>query len=171
MPDVTANFFTRQELQHIVLKANQLRALATCPDQKAALARLLAGAAELEGVLADLPPTNHPNGKALENPNGWQAKWVENSYTSGGFKLTLAQQVLNIPNYPKSYLGTGRFRLTLDGETYVSADQRRLHALLVRFLEPRTDVPAAHKEFLIANLFGGKDAIQEQGSAALDVCG
>lgn len=159
MPDIPANFFTRPELQNIILKADSLREVAACPAQKDALTRLLNGAAELEGVLADLPRTSHPNGKALENPNGWAAEWFDNTLTSGEFRLTYGQQVLRIPNKPKSYLATGRFRVTLGDETHVSGDQKRLHALLVRYLEPRTDVSPEHKEFMLSHLFGGRDAV------------
>lgn len=166
MPDIPANFFTRTELQAIILKANSLREVATSPDQKDALRHLLIGAAELEGVLAELPATNHPNGKALENPNGWAAEWLDNTLYNDQVVIVYGQQILKMPNRPKFYLATGRFRLVLGDETHVSSDQRKLHALLVRYLEPRPDVTPEHKEFLISNLFGGKDAVQEQGTAA-----
>lgn len=182
MPDIPANFFSRPELQALILKADTLRKQVKCPEQAAALLQLLLGAASLEGLLAELPLSAHPVNKALDNPNNWEVVWLDGSYTSEDVTVGYGQQALKIPGQPKSFLVTGRMKLTIAGETYVSCDRNKLHAQLVRHLEPMSGLPDDQKQFLITTMFsaptlvngvptGGTDAVQEQGPAALDVCG
>lgn len=153
MPDIPANFFTRTELQALILKADTLRKQVKCPEQEAALLQLLLGASSLEGLMAELTPTPHPVNKALENPNGWEVVWLDGSYTSEDVTIGYGQQVMKIPGNPKSFLATGRMKLTIGGETYVSCDRSKLHAQLVRHLEPMSGLSANQKDFLITTMF------------------
>ena len=138
MPEIPANFFTRSDLQGLILKADELSKQTKCPEQQAALNGLLCGAAALEGILAELAVTPHPVNKALANPNGWSNEWMDGSFSVGPMKIGYSQQVLKIPSRPGSYLATGRYKLTLgrgeDAETVVSADKRKLRALLVSYV-------------------------------------
>lgn len=171
MPDVPANFFHRTDLQATILKANGLLADTPCPTQKAALVKLMCAAAELEGVLADIPPSTHPNCKALANPNGWTSRWLDSTLESGPFKIDYSQQVLDMTVGGKSqYLATGRFRLKLGAETHTSSDTKKLRALLVRHLHTFPGVTSGERSFVLDHLFSeGADAVQEQGAAAVDV--
>jgi len=184
MPDISANFFTRSELQGMILKADGLRKQTSCPDQDRALLSFILAAADLEGILAELSVTPHPVNKALANPNGWEVVWSEGEYCVGKLRVGYGQQVMRIPGHTKLYLATPRYKLTLgrgeDAEVCISADKAKLKALLVRYVESTPDVPEDAKAFLLDNLFsdvtyhGGvvpekHDALQKQG-AAEDVC-
>lgn len=153
MPDIPANFFTRPELQALILKADTLRKQVKCPEQEAALLQLLLGASSLEGLLAELAVSPHPVNKALDNPNGWEVVWLDGSYTSDEVKIGYGQQVMKIPGNPKSFLATGRMKLTINNETYVSCDRSKLHAQLVRHLDVMSEVPADQKQFLVTTMF------------------
>lgn len=175
MPEIPANFFTRSELQGLILKCDELSKQTKCPEQQAALNGLLNGAASLEGILADLEVTPHPVNKALANPNGWASEWFDGKYCVGPMYIGYSQQVLKIPAREKLYLATGRYRLKLgrgdDAEVIESSDKRKLRALLVSYvLRLPEDVPTDAKEYVLQHLFTEEcDAVQKQGTAAVDV--
>ena len=177
MPDIPANFFTRSELQGIILRADELSKQAKCPEQQAALNALLAGAASLEGILAELTVTPHPVNKALANPNGWASSWFDGKYVVGPMLIGYSQQVLKMPGREGTYLATGRYRLTLgrgdDAETVESSDKRKLRALLVSYvLRLPEEVPSDAKEYVLSRMFADDevlDAVQKQGAAEVDV--
>jgi hypothetical protein len=153
MPDIPANFFTRSELQALILKAETLRKQVKCVEQEAALLQLLIGASLLEGLLAELTTSAHPVNRALDNPNGWEVVWFDSSYKCDKTVIGYGQQVLKIPGNMKAFLATGRMKLTIAGETYVSCDRAKLHAQLVRHLEPMSELPDDQKQFLITTMF------------------
>ncbi len=177
MPDLCANFFTRQEVHQLVLKADGLRRQVTNPELGEALLSFLAGAANLAGVLADLPVSNHRNDKALESTDGWSSVWFDGSYCADAMRIGYAQQVLKTDGGPKTLsFATGRFRLTLGrgeaAETHVSSDKKKLRAELVRYvLSLPESVPADAKEFVLSHVFteGHDDAACQQGPAEVDV--
>lgn len=176
MPAICANYFTRSELQGMILKADGLRKQTSCADQDRALLSIILAASELDGLLADLDVTPHPVNKALANPHGWVSVWSEGEYCAGSLRIGYGQQLMTIPGRPKSYLATPRYKLVLgrgdDAEVHISADKAKLKALLVRYVESVTDVPEEAKAFLLDNMFsdvgycgtvvpGGCNALQE----------
>lgn len=184
MPDICANFFSRSELQGMILKADGLRKQTLCADQDRALLSLLLAASELDGILADLAVTPHPVNKALANPNGWEAVWSDGEYCVGSLRIGYGQQVMRIPGQGRLYLATPRYKLTLgkgpDAEVHISSDRAKLKALLVRYVEAKPDVPEDARDFLLNNLFSDvayfgvvvpekHDALQEQSATAVDV--
>lgn len=162
MPAVVANFFTRPELQALILKADGLGKAAECPSQRAALHRLLCAAAELEGVLADITPTNHPNDKALANPYGWRSEWVDNSVECGPLNIKFGQQILKTSDTAGAkVVGTDRFRVTLGDVVHVSSDRRKLRGLVVTYVDQLVGVDAQARGFVLDHVFPeAGDALQ-----------
>jgi hypothetical protein len=168
MPAVVANFFTRPELQALILKASGLADATACPAQRTALRRLLAGAVELEGVLAELAPSNHPNDKALANPYGWQSEWVDNSVECGPLNIKFGQQILKTSDTAGAkVVGTDRFRVTLGDAVHVSSDRRRLRGFVVNYMDSLAGVNASTRAFVLDFVFPeAGDALQVESPAA-----
>lgn len=159
MPVLPANFFHRQELQHLLLRASRLRAETENEHIAAGLSKLLAGAAALDGFLADVPVTPHAVYKALDNPNGWTSEWLDSRFedrTLGGelVVIVLGHQVLRTP--VGEVIGTGRYRLTTgDGDTTETCDRDRLHKTLVAYVTAIPDLDPTVQDFFLTKVFAG----------------
>jgi len=160
MPVLPANFFTRTELQRLLVRADELLHATQDGELAYCLRQLLTGAANLDGVLAELPVTPHPVNKALENPNNWASAWVGGSCSvhthKGRFRIEYGQQVLKRPN--GDVIGTSRYRIRIgdgeDAEEYTSCDRTNLRNVAFSYLSKFEDTPADNVRDVLLRLFG-----------------
>ena len=114
---------------------------------------LVSGGAGIDGFMAEIVRTEHPNYKALDNPNVWNAVWRD----AGGctnhdahFEFRLYQQYLDRPN--GSSIATGRWRVKLGADEHTSSDKRFLINLTICYMTKFRDVvPAAIRERCLGN--------------------
>lgn len=121
-----ANFFSRQELQKLILSILRLLPNTSDADLRSGLTTMLAGVACVEGTLAEISPTRHPTHRVLANPYQWRSRWQEmggGRYHETQFEFQLWQQVLESGDI---VLPTGRFRVKLGDTEYVSSDKQLL---------------------------------------------
>lgn len=158
MPEIPANFFTRTELQNIVLKTQALRTQTKSGEQQSALENLCTAAARIDGILADMIKTPHPVNKALDNPNGWTSQWLMGSITTGGYVFQYGQQVLGIPLANKHLLGTDRYKLVLsDGEVHIDNTHDKLKAIMESHLDSLGEAMSQESRADVMRLFEGDD--------------
>lgn len=136
MSQLPANFFTRQELQRLISRADDLlRSTHLSTELRSSLTHLLNGTARLDGLLAELPITNHPNDRALINCFGWQSLWREaGSWIdhAHGFRFSCWQQFLERLHNPA--IATGRWRVRLGEDEHTSSDRRMLINLTICYV-------------------------------------
>lgn len=155
------NCISRVELQGLIVRAHE-GAKAAQSDELAALLRsFINSAACLDGFLAEQTPQNHPNDKALENPNGWRSEWFGGTHTlhdgDGEFAIRYGQQVLVM--HDGHYLGTGRYRLQVGDEApIVGPDVGLMRASLERALAARPKLDKQTADRVLDTLFT-KDAV------------
>ena len=136
---IPSHCFARRELHALISRASQL-AKQSGGELAANLTALAGAAANIDGQLAELADDEGERRRhkdVLDNPYGWESVWIDNvqvihtDVTKHVIKLS--QQILRTTR--NEYVGTGRYRLSLDDETFTTTDRGELRPALVSFLE------------------------------------
>jgi len=109
-----ANFFTRASLQSLSARTQGLIRDTNDLELLLRLQELQQAAINLDGTLADIPPSTHPVDRVLANPDNWTATWVKQSWHfQPGLDVVVHRQqlsrgpILNVTNRLRVQLGTG----------------------------------------------------------------
>ena len=165
-----ANFFSRSQLQSLLLRAYSLQHQTNDPEQQANLYAVCMAAANLDGYLAEIAQTGHPTHKVLDNTNNWTAQWFDNWITVDDFAVGYGQQILFTPERLNFTTTRHRVLLGRNGKVVTSSDQFLLQATVRSYTEECQLDPVLAEECVLSRLFGGLNyPIQQPSSETLDV--
>lgn len=166
-----ANFFSRSQLQALLLRAYSLHHQTDDPEQQASLYAVCMAAANLDGYLAEVAQTGHPTHKVLDNANNWTAQWFDNWINVDTFSVGYGQQVLFTPKHLSFPTTRHRVLLGHNGKIVTSSDQFLLQATVRSYTEECQLDPVLAEECVLSRLFGGPDySVSEFIPAPMDVC-
>lgn len=146
--DVTTDFFSRQNMQQIMLRGTDLINRPIRDEARRICYELVAWAASMDGYLADLEEAGYgqkPYTHLFETPTPTTSKWCANRVSlhtgKGVFFVCLEQQVMI---EGKRVIPTRRYRLRVGGP-----DAEAQHAICLNDLRPAvSEYIAKFDEFL-----------------------